>query len=142
MSKSRSVGTKLLINNVVVGGLKSIGGVEVTADTTEVTDLGNEDGYKEFLAGFKDGGEVPANGYMDGDDSGQDEVYKYLESGEVVECEIRFPAKIGKSWYFNAVVTKFATSADVEDAVTFDSSLKVSGKPSLKTTITTPSAGG
>lgn len=134
MSKSRSVGTKLLVNEKIVGGLKSISGVEISTDTTEVTDLGNEDGYKEFLSGFKDGGEVPASGYMDSENEGQDEVYSCLESGEVVPCEIRFPPKIGKSWYFNAVVTKFSTSVAVEDAVTFESSLKVSGKPSLRKT--------
>lgn len=142
MSKSRSVGTKLIVDETAVGGLKSISGVEVSADTHEVTDLGNEDGYKEYLAGFKDGGEVAVSGYMDGDDDGQDAVYAALESGELVPCEIRLPPKIGKSWHFKAVVTKFSTTADVADAVTFDASLKVSGKPILKKTETANEAAG
>ena len=141
MSKSRSVGTKLLINDVAVAGLKSISGVEVSADQTDVTDLGNQDGYKEYVAGFKDGGEVPVSGYMDGEDKGQEEIYKYLENGEVVDCEIRFPPKIGKSWYFKGIVTKFSTGVEVEDAVTFDASIKVSGKPSLEATKNAPAAG-
>lgn len=141
MSKSRSVGTKLLINTKVIGGLKSIGGIEITADTTDVTDLGNEDGYKEFLAGFKDGGEVAVSGYLDSENEGQTEVYDVLNEGDgdSVPCEIRFPPKIGMSWYFNAVPTKFATSAELEDAITFEAALKVSGKPELKAT-TKPSA--
>ncbi len=131
MSKSNSVGTKLIIADVEVGGLTSIGGIELSAETIDVTDLGNMSGYREKLAGFKDGGEVSASGFMDGDDDGQDTCYQLFESGNHVPCKIVFPAKIGKQWKFNAVVTKFSTSADLEDAVKFDITLAVSGKPSL-----------
>lgn len=142
MSKSKSVGTKLYVNNKVVGGLKSISGVEITADSIDVTDLANEDGFKESLPGFKDGGEVGGSGFLDGEDEGQEECMTLMNSGDVVDCEIRFPSKIGKSWKFKAGVTKFSTSASVEDAITFEVSLKVSGKPVLGTTTTTPPAGG
>ena len=140
MAKSRSVGTKLLIapktgnTDVAVGGLKSISGIDVNADEVEVTDMGNTDGYREYLPGFKDGGEVPVSGYMDGEDDGQDRMYELLESGDVVDCKIQFPAKIGKTWSFKAGVTKFTTSADVDDAITFEATLKVSGKPTLAAT--------
>lgn len=134
MSKSNSVGTKLIVNNKTVGGLTSISGIEISADTIDVTDLANEDGYREKLPGFKDAGEVPASGYMDGDNEGQDECYALMASGEVVDCAIVFPAKIGKSWSFKAGVTKFSTSADLEDAVAFEITLTVSGKPTLAAT--------
>ena len=68
--KSNAVGTKLLINNKVVGGLKSIGGIEITAESIDVTDLSNADGYREKLPGFKDAGEVSASGFLDGEDAG------------------------------------------------------------------------
>lgn len=141
MSKSKSVGTKLFINKVAVGGLTSINGIEITADDIDVTDLGNEDGYKESLPGFKDAGEVSGDGYLDGDDQGQDECMNLMDSGEVVDCEIRFPAKIGKSWTFKAGVTGFSTSAAVEDAVGFSLTLKVSGKPKLAATVAEQPAG-
>lgn len=129
--KSNSVGTKLNVNEKVVGALKSIGGIEVSAETIDVTDMSNTSGYREFLAGFKDAGEVSFSGFLDGDDEGQDECYALLNSGEVVDCSIVFPAKIGKTWTFKACVTKFTTSAELEDAVTFEGTLKVSGKPVL-----------
>ena len=135
MSKSSSVGTKLKISTKLVGGLKSISGIEVTADTFDVTDLGNEDGYREKLPGFKDAGEVSASGSLDGEDLGQAECYTLLQSGEVVACEIIFPAKIGKTWSFNAAITKFSTSAELEDAIAFEISLAVSGKPTLAATV-------
>lgn len=134
MSKSNSVGTKLKINGKTVGGLTSISGIEVTAESIDVTDLANEDGFREKLPGFKDAGEVGGSGYLDGDDEGQDECYALMASGDVVDCAIEFPAKIGKTWKFNAGITKFATSADLEDAVTFEISLAVSGKPDLVAT--------
>ena len=53
----------------------------------------------------------------------------------MVDCKIQFPAKIGKTWSFKAGVTKFTTSADVDDAITFEATLKVSGKPTLAATV-------
>lgn len=136
MAKSNSVGTKLLVNKKAVGGLTTIGGVEISADSIDVTDLSNTDGYRESLPGFKDGGEVTVSGFLDGEDEGQEECLTLMNSGEVVPCEIVFPAKIGKTWSFNAGVTKYATNADLEDAVTFETTLKVSGKPTLAASTT------
>lgn len=141
MAKSRSVGTKLLIGaapesgsdtRVPVGGITSIGGIEISADSIDVTDLGNTSGYREFLAGFKDGGEVPIEGFLDGADDGQEDLYDLLESGADSAFSIVFPAAIGKSWNFHAVVTAFSTSSDVDNAITFSCTLKVSGKPVLE----------
>lgn len=140
MAKSRSVGTKLLTApktgnmDVEVGALSSISGIDASADEVEVTDMGNTDGYREYLPGFKDGGEVSVSGYMDGEDEGQARLYELMESGDVVDCKIQFPEKIGKTWSFKAGVTKFTTSADVDDAITFEATLKVSGKPTLAAT--------
>lgn len=135
MSKSHAIGTKLIVKDKTVGGLKSINGVEVTADTIDVTDLANTDGYREKMPGLKEAGDVTASGFMDGEDEGQAECEKLLNSGEVVDCKIVFPPKIGKTWSFKAAVTKFSTNVELEDAVGFDISLSVSGKPVLAATV-------
>lgn len=134
MSKSQSVGTKFLIDGKAVGGLSSIGGVEISADSTDVTAMDNTSGYKEYLGGFKDGGDVPLEGFMDGADEGQAAMYAALEDQKVHQCSIVFPEAIGKTWSFPGVVTKFATSAQVGDAVKFSSAVKVAGKPTLAAT--------
>lgn len=134
MAKSKSVGTKFNIGTQAVGGLSSIGGVEVSSETTDVTALDNISGYKEYLGGFKDGGEVPLEGFLDGEDKGQDEMYAAMESQEEKEFSIVFPQKIGKTWTFKGIVTKFATNAAVGDAIKFSASVKVSGKPTLSKT--------
>lgn len=133
MSKVRSVGTTLKIGaesaTTKVGGLTSIGGIEVSADTVDVTSLDTTGGYKEYLAGFKDAGEVSLEGYLDDADDGQAAVYAALNSGTVQKCEIAFPN--GAKWTFDGIVAGFSTSASTEDAVTFSSTIRVSGNPTF-----------
>ncbi len=126
-------GTKFEIDSKVVASLNSIGAVEKSADSTEVTTLDNEDGYKEYLGGMKDGGEVAIEGYMDGSDtSNQDTMEEAFEDQAVHAFKIIFPEAIGKTWTINGVVTKFgAGGAAVGDALKFTSTVKISGKPSL-----------
>lgn len=131
MSKSKALGTTLTLDDATVGGLKSINGVEISAEAIDVTTLDNQDGYREKLAGLKDGGEVSVSGLLDGDDAGQEAAYSLLESGGEAAVKIKFPAKIGKTWSFTGIVTKFSTGAEVEGAVSFDMSIAVSGKPTL-----------
>lgn len=138
MAKSRSVGTKLKIaagsngsTMTEVGSLKSISGIDASMDTVDVTDLGNTDGYREFVGGFKDGGEVGVSGYFDGENSGQVAIMDAFEAAVVKNFEIDFPAGIGKKWTFSGLVTKISTAASVDDAVSFEASIKVSGKPTL-----------
>lgn len=131
MSKSMSVGTQFKVDTTAVGGLTSIGGVEVTAESTDVSAMDNVTGFKEFLSGLKDGGEVPVEGFLDGADEGQDAMYAALEDGALHQFAIVFPATIGKTWSFPGIVTKFATSAQIGDAVKFSASVKAAGKPTL-----------
>jgi len=128
----RALGTKLLVNTVAVAGLTSIGGLELTADTIDVTTLDSDGGYREFIAGFKDAGEVALEGYLiPATGKGQKELYDLFESGAVEDFTIDFPAETGTSWEFKGIVVGFSTSADLEDPLAFSASIKVSGKPTL-----------
>lgn len=142
--KSRSVGTRLKIGSgntaKEVGGVTSINGISVSAEEIDVTAFDNADNYREFLQGFKDGGEVPVGGFLDGADDGQDELYTLLESGTVTPMSIVFPQAIGKTWSFNAFVKEFTTQADIDGAIEFNATLRVSGKPTLAATSTSPSS--
>lgn len=130
----RALGTKLQIGKdspVTVAGLTSIGGLELSADTIDVTTLDSDGGYREFIAGFKDAGEVSLEGYLELEpEKGQEDLYDLFESGETEDFSIVFPNDMG-SWQFKAVVTGFSTSADLEDPLSFSCTIKVSGKPML-----------
>lgn len=135
MAKSRSVGTKFYVDDKLVGSLTSINPPEMSSETTDVTDLSNADGYKEFLGGFKDGGDIGVEGYMDGEDEGQQAMHDAFEDQEVHDIKIVFPETIGKEWTTKGVINKFkAGDASVTDALKFSAGVKVSGKPTLGAT--------
>jgi hypothetical protein len=98
----RALGTTLAIGSTTVGGLTSISGVELSAETIDVTTLDSTGGYREFIGGFKVGGDEE-------------------------ECVITFSN--GATWTFDGVITGFSTSADLEDAIGFSMTIKVSGQP-------------
>lgn len=140
--KIRALGTKFNIGKgptpapVPVGNLSSIGGLELSADTMDVTTLDSEGGYREFIGGFKDGGEVPLEGLFDPTTGkGQKELYDLFESGAVSDFQIVFPTELKATWDFKGVVTGFSTSADLEDPLAFSATIKVSGKPTLTITV-------
>lgn len=137
----RALGTLLKIGKgptpapVTVAGLTSIGGLELSADTIDVTTLDSESGYKEFVAGLKDAGEVPVEGYFDPKTGkGQKELYDAYESGEIKDFSIDFPEKIKAKWEFKGIVTGISTNASLEDPLAFSATIKVSGKPTLTVT--------
>lgn len=127
-----AIGTALKIGTTAVAGLTSIGGLELSADTIDVTTLDVTDGYRTFIQGLKDAGEVSISGFFDaGDTTGQQALLTALDAGTETAMTIVFPTTIGYTWTFNAIVTGFSTGAELEDAVTFEATLKVSGKPTL-----------
>lgn len=133
---TRSLGTILKIGEtasaVKVGGLTEIGGIELSSDTLDTTTLDSDGGYKEFIGGFKDAGEVSLSGYLEIDESnGQKKMYDAFEEGTAKDFTIEFPASIGAKWVFKGVVTGFSTGASLEDLISFESTIKVSGKPTL-----------
>jgi len=126
----RSLGTSILINSNAIAGLTSINGVSLSAEALDATTLTSNGGYREFTGGFKDGGEVSISGYFEPDDTdGQVAAYNEFENGDAIPFVILYPQ--GASWGFNGVVTGFNTSADLEDLIGFEATIKVSGKPTL-----------
>lgn len=139
MSKSNSMGTTLTVNGKAVGSIRTINGIDINAEKIDVTNLSTTGGYKEYLPGAKDVADMTLTGFMDGADDGQAELHTLLNSGATVACSITFPAAIGKTWSFQASVIRFATTADVSNAITFEAALAVTGQPTLAAT---PSGGG
>jgi predicted secreted protein len=124
-------GTALKISNSPVGELTSISGPGPSADTIDVTALDSADGYKEYLGGFKDGGEVSVSGFLSFSDTGQSAIITAFEAGTSTACTITFPTAAACAWSFNAIVTGFETGAELDGAISFDATFKITGKPTL-----------
>lgn len=133
---TRGLGTTLKMDTKKVAGLTQIGGLELSADTIDVTTLDSDGGYKEFIAGFKDAGDVSLSGFFDTTTgSGQQDLYDAFESGVVSPFTITFPASLKTSWTFNGVVTGFKTNTTIDGPIDFEATIKVSGKPTLAVTV-------
>lgn len=129
----RAVGTKIQINTNYIAEITSIGGLKLTSETIDTTSLDSTGGYRTFITGFKDGGEIALKGWFNPGDAGQSAVYTAYTNGTTDNYTIIFPSTLGASWVFSGVITAFETSADLQSAVTFDATIKVSGQPTLST---------
>lgn len=111
-----------------IADLTNIGGLSISVDELDVT-THDSDGWKEFIAGLKDGGNVELEGNLTMHTS-QEELYELIEGGDVVAMSIAFPNSLA-TWTFNGFVSSFETEAPVDGVVAFTASIKVSGKPTL-----------
>jgi len=131
---TRALGTTLSKGTVpvLIGGLTSIGGIEITAETMDVTTLDSIGGYREFIGTFKDAGEVPIEGYFDHTSAGQIAMQTSLDDGTAEDYVITFPTALATTWTFKGVVTAFKVGdVDLEGVIAFGATIKVSGKPVL-----------
>lgn len=127
-----AMGTTLKKATVAIASLTSIDGVGVSADTIETTALDNESGYRSFVTSLKDAGEVSLSGHFEYEPHSP--LLADFEDGSLDTYTIEFPdagTTTGTTWTFSAVVTGFATSVELEDLISFEATLKISGKPTL-----------
>jgi len=128
---TRSIGTKLKIGLNFVADLSSIGSPSMTTEELDVTTLDSEGGFREFIAGFTDPGEVAISGYFVPSDVGQAELIAAMKSKEIQDFEIIYPPQLGASWRFQGYVSAFNVTAETEEAVSFEATIRVSGEPDL-----------
>lgn len=135
----RAIGTKISINGTLIGGLTSINPPERSAETLDTTTLDSADGYREFIQGLKDGGEVSFTGFYDPAYTGLSTVDTAYENGTEDTYIITFPATIGATFTFTGIVTnlKMPGEANIDDPLAFEATIKVKGKPVLATTPST-----
>lgn len=127
-----AMGTTIKKGTTVIAELTSIDGVSVSADTIETTALDTVGGYRTFVTSLKDSGEISLSGHFNYDS--HNTLLTDFESGAVTSYTIEFPdvaTTSGTKWTFSAVVTAFGTSAELEDLIGFEATLKISGKPTL-----------
>ena len=130
----RALGTTISKGTVpvLIGGLTKIGGIEITSETMDVTTLNSTGGYREFIGTYKDGGEVPLEGYFYVGDAGQTGMQTSMDAGTAEDYTIDLPTTPAWAWKFKGIVTSFKVGdADLEGAISFGTTIKVSGKPVL-----------
>jgi len=136
MGATRALGTTLTKGTtaaVTIGNLTSINGVEIKADTIDVTNLASAGGYKESIGGFKDAGEVSIEGFFDpATTANQTGLQDDLDDGTADDYSINFPTTPAWGWKFKGIVTGFKVGdAKMDGTIAFAATIKISGKPVL-----------
>ncbi|KKN42010.1 hypothetical protein LCGC14_0717700 [marine sediment metagenome] len=111
--------------------VNSIQGPNKTRDTIDVTSLDSTDGYREFIAGFRDGGEVVLN--MNFTRVGFDTLNDDFESNDSVNYQIVLPDTGGTIFDLTGYVTNVAMAIPMDDKVTMDITIKITGPVTLTT---------
>ena len=142
MAKTKALGTTLSFappggQKTAIGRLSSIGEINPDSEELDVTTLDSAGGYREYLQGFKDSGELEVSGFHDAGDAGQAALRAAFASGAVGAAEIAFPdgTKVGFSGYVKAHTIG---AAEVDGAVGFGAVFRISGP----VTVTAPAQGG
>ena len=131
MAKTHAFGTTFSWEGAIVGHIDNVGGVELSVDTVEVTTHDSADGYKEYLAGLLDAGEVPLDGFFDpADTTGQQAMLTAAQARTAGTCVITFPASTKATWTFEGLITRIKIGdSPVDGAIPFSASIKPTGKP-------------
>lgn len=143
MAAAKSLGTTLTktmsgteVADLVIADLTSIGEIGVESDEIDVTTLDSSSGYKEYIAGFKDAGEVSLEGIIKSE-TAMEAMLALAESQAIEEWTIE--AASGSTWVFDGFVKAFKEGEATVDGVRgFSGSIRVSGAPVY--TAATPSA--
>lgn len=108
-----------------VGQVKSVSGFDGQASEIDVTHL--QSTAKEFLLGLQDFGNVSLDIFTDNTDSGQSLLRKLKESSTAAVYTLYLSD--GKTAAFVAFVKQFSFSANKDEAVNSQISLRVTGYP-------------
>lgn len=126
MSKAiAGVGTKFFRNGTALAEVNSINGPGMTRDFIDVTSLDSVGGYREFIAGFRDGGTVTLN--MNFTRATYDLMKDDFENDDEQIYEIVLPDDDVTSVEFLGLVTELPLTIPTDDKVTADVTIKVSG---------------
>jgi len=136
MSSAQSAKSTVLVWNYrKVLELTNISGPSQSRDMVEVSNHDSPDGFKEYIAGHIDGGEISIEGnFIAGDAAGQIAFHTDLQSGTGKTVWIVAPMAVGAALSMSAFGSGFEPSFPHDSKIGISGSLKVSGKPTLYAT--------
>lgn len=117
-----------------IGQVKDISGPSITRGTVDVSDHDSSDGFREFMGGLVDGGEVT---FTIGYDNANTQHAALLTNLVSTTCtpatfELTLTVCSGTAvWTWSGFVTGFTPAAPVEGENTAEVTIKVTGKPVL-----------
>ena len=116
---------------VNIGDINSIGGPSSSRETIDVTTLGSTGGYREFIGSLRDGGDLSLS--MNFESATYAIMKTDFESDTVQDYQIVLPDSVNTSIELSGLVKDLPIDIPLDDKITCDVSIKVSGQPDLTT---------
>lgn len=114
-----------------IAEISSISGPSMTRDFIDVTSLDSPGGYREFIAGFRDGGTVSLT--MNFTRATYDVMKADFENDTPQSYEILLSDSAGTSFEFDGLVTELPLEIPTDDKITANVTLKVIGQVIINT---------
>jgi predicted secreted protein len=111
---------------VALAEINSISGPTMTRETIDVTSLSSTGGFKEAIAGFRDGGTVSLT--MNFTQATYAIIYADFEDDAPHYYEIVLPDATNSSFEFCGLVTECPLDIPTDDKVTVNVTIKISGR--------------
>ena len=119
----------------VIADITSVGSPTLSRDSIDVTTHDSADGFREFIGGLKDGGEVAIEGVYVPTDDGQAQLITHLKSDTADGvAALTLVLADDSDWAFNAICTAYENASPHDDALGFSATLKVTGNPVFSAT--------
>jgi len=114
--------------------VNNITGPGMSRELPDATHMESPGGWREFIGGLKDAGEIelecnhlPNNATQDANTG----VLSLFASGETRDWRLVFPTSPQVIWEFEAVVSAFEPEFPIDDKMMLSVTLKVSGQPAF-----------
>jgi len=134
-SAVNAFGTLLKRNGTTIAEVTDITPPELGRDDIEVTHHQSPAAWREFIKGLKDAGEVsftinyiPTNSTHN---AGTGLLADLANNATIDTWTLVFPDTSATTWSFPGFVSKFSSKAPIDDKLSADVTLKVSGQPTL-----------
>jgi predicted secreted protein len=111
---------------VNIAEISNVDGPSKSRDTIDVTSLDSTSGYREFIAGFRDGGTVALS--MNFTRATYEIMNDDFESDVIVNYEVILPDPEHTTIEFQGLVTEVGLAIPMDDKISSDVSIKVSGR--------------
>lgn len=115
---------------VDIAEVTNISGPSLARDAVDATHMASDDGWREFIPGLKDAGEVSVEmNYIPGS-SGDAYMRGTFDSQDAVQFRITEPNSPATTITFNAIVTAYELERPVDDKMVATATLKITGRVS------------
>lgn len=111
---------------VAIAEVINISGPGMSRDTIDVTNLDSSGGYREFIAGFRDGGEVTLT--MNFTVDGYEQMHLDFANDTAINYQIVLPDAGEYTLGFAGLVTALPLSIPTDQQVTMDVTIKITGE--------------